>query len=241
MATLLGGVLLSAPSVFGQPTPAITEADMARAAQAQPAVTEADIERAKRRNPTPTDAELARVPIPSTPKVDVLPKPASRGSMDLEAIARGYESIVRDGVPKPDGQSGPALLVFISFSVPEATLNRLVDQAARAGAVLVIRGFVDGSLKATVARVQQLIGSRQVKFQIDPQAFDRFGVTQAPTFVLLGRGAAPMPCKAGSCFASASFVSVSGDVSLDYALDLFKTRAPRFANDAAPFLKRLRS
>ena len=40
-------------------------------------VTDADIERARRQHRMPTDAELARVPVPSTPRIDALPQPAA--------------------------------------------------------------------------------------------------------------------------------------------------------------------
>ncbi|WP_250111331.1 TrbC family F-type conjugative pilus assembly protein, partial [Escherichia coli] len=72
---------------------------------------------------------------------------------------------------------------------------------------MVLRGFVGGSLQQTVQRTQQLIGQRQVGFQIDPQAFDRFSVTATPTFVLLRAGAVPAPCAAGTCFPASGYVS----------------------------------
>ena len=134
----------------------------------------------------------------------------------------------------------PALLVFVSFSMPDATLARLVDQAARARATLVLRGLVDGSLQKTVLRAQALIGQRKVGFQIDPQAFDRFSVTATPTFVLLKAGAVAAPCAAGTCFPASSFVAAAGDVSIDYALEYFRRAAPSFSRDAGVVLATLK-
>lgn len=214
---------------------------MARARQQQPRITDADIERAKRANRMPSDEELARVPIQGPPRIDELPQPSSgRRPIDLEALAKGYERAVGSPLQQGAFPSGPGLMVFVSFSMPEPTLARLVDQAARSRAVLVIRGFVNGSLKETVARVKDLIGDRKVGFQIDPQAFDRFAITATPTFVLIRNGAVPAECGSNTCFASDAFVSVVGDVSLDYALEYFQRSAPRFGTDAAVFLKRLR-
>ena len=88
--------------------------------------------------------------------------------------------------------------------------------------------------------MKDLIGSRKVGFQIDPQAFDRFAVTATPTFVLLRNGAVPSDCGGNTCFASDAFVSVVGDVSLDYALEYFQRSTPAFDKDAAVFLKRLK-
>lgn len=92
---------------------------------------------------------------------------------------------------------GPTLLVFVSFSMPEPALERLVDQAARTGATLVLRGLVEDSMQKTVARVQRVIGQRKVGFQIDPQAFDRFAIAATPSFVLIKDRSVPTPARQG--------------------------------------------
>jgi conjugal transfer pilus assembly protein TrbC len=242
-----GTVVVAAVSVLvpstltAQPArPVITDADIARASRNQPVITDQDIEKAAKKHRMPTEAELARVPVPSAPRLDALPQPRVQRQIDLGAIARGYEAM---GQPTPGSsplQNGPSLLVFVSFSMPEPTLGRLIDQAARSGATLVLRGLVDGSLQQTVLRAQRLIGQRQVGFQIDPQAFDRFSVSATPTFVLLKAGAAPTPCAAGTCFASTQFVSAAGDVSIDYALEFFKRSAPSFSREAGALLSKLK-
>ena len=221
-------------------SPAITDADLERARRAAPRVTDRDVEAARRLNPMPNEAELSRVPIPSTPKVDALPQPVVPPQIDLDAVARGYRAVDDGSAVTSLPSSEPTLLVFVSFSLPEPTLVRLVEQAAAARATLVLRGLVDGSLTKTVARAQALIGSRQVAFQIDPLAFDRFGVTQVPSFVLLRRGVEARACEAGSCFAADAFVRAAGDVSVRYALEFIGRTAPGFAGEAQPFLRRLK-
>ena len=104
---------------------------------------------------------------------------------------------------------------------------------------MVLRGFVRGSLRQTVAQVQSLIGSRTVAVQIDPPAFDRFGIAQVPSFVLVRDGARPTDCAAGSCPSATDFLKTAGDVSLEYALRHMATSAPAFRDAAAPFLSRL--
>jgi conjugal transfer pilus assembly protein TrbC len=235
--------LLLAPLLWATASaqsPSITEADLERAKRAVAPVTERDVEAARRLHPMPGEAELSRVPIPSTPKVDALPRPVVPPRTDLEAIARGYRAIEDGGAAGALPSSGPALLVFVSFTLPQATLARLVEQAAEARATLVLRGLVNGSLTQTVARAQSLIGSRQVAFQIDPLAFDRFGVTQVPSFVLLRRGTEAHSCEAGSCFAADAFVLAAGDVSVRYALEFIGRTAPGFAGEAQSFLRRLK-
>jgi conjugal transfer pilus assembly protein TrbC len=222
------------------PRPIVSDADVARAAKSQPVITDQDIERAARKNRMPTDAELARIPVPVAPRVDALPQPLNQRRIDLGAIAKGFEAMGQPGRGAAPINDAPALLVFISFSMPEPTLARLVDQAARARATLVLRGLVDGSLQKTVLRAQGLIGQRKVGFQIDPQAFDRFSITATPTFVLLKAGAVAAPCAAGTCFPASSFVAAAGDVSIDYVLEYFMRTAPSFSSDAGVVLAALR-
>ena len=98
-------------------------------------------------------------------------------------------------------------------------------------------------MRQTLAAAQSLIGDRKVAWQIDPEAFSRYGIRHAPTFVLLKPGAA-RESDAGSCgpscAAGSGFFSVAGDVSLDYALAAISRRHPEAERLATPFLKKLR-
>lgn len=69
-----------------------------------------------------------------------------------------------------------------------------------------------------MTRMQALIGSRRVAVQIDPEAFDRHGITRTPTFVLVMGGAGTEACASRACGSSQQFVKVAGDVTLDYAM-----------------------
>lgn len=222
-----------------QNPPVVTDADIERARRDTPTVTEQDIEAARRKYALPSDAELRVAPVPSGPDIDALPQPATRTPIDLEALARGYASQT-NGLNGTDLRPGPALLIFISLSMPEPTLQRLVEQAARARATVLIRGLINGSLRDTVARVQALIGNRLVAVQIDPRAFDRYAISRVPSFVLTRDGTPSAACASGRCAPSESYLRTSGDVSLDYALEFMQRSAPRFAPDAALFLRRLK-
>ena len=215
------------------------EADIERARRQQPQVTERDIELARRHHRAPSDAELRQLPLPAPPSIDALPAPATRGPVDLGAVARGFEALTPP--PALAAAAPPRLLVFISLSMPEPTLVRLVDQAARARAVLVLRGLAEGSLARTVLRVRQLVGTRRVAVQIDPQAFDRYAVAAVPAFVLVRGGSASPDCTGNLCASSDAFVKAAGDVSLDHALEQFRQRAPAFGANASQFLARLGS
>ena len=238
-ASLVCTTLLFYQVVSAQPTPVITDADIEQAKKVQPDVTNEDIENAKKRYRTPTENELNRASIPSTPKTDALPTPNTSHSIDLEAIAEGYKASHDRNIAQGLTNSAK-LLVFVSFTMPEATLIRLIDQAARSNATIIIRGPIDGSLTKTVSTVHQLIGQRRVEVQIDPQAFERFSVIKAPTFVLLKNGAQAQPCMVGMCFTKDSFALTAGDVSLDYALEHILSLSPGMAKDARTYLTKLR-
>ena len=220
--------------------PDITEAYLERVRSEQPTVTEQDIEQARRRHREPGEAELKAAPVPSAPAIEALPQPATRTPIDLEALARGYASQV-DAMQAAEGLArGPGLFVFVSLSMPRPALQRLIDQAARARASVILRGLVKGSLRETVAQLQPLIGTRQVAVQIDPPAFDRFSIVRVPSFVLVRDGTRPVSCASGTCAPPEAFLRTAGDVSLDYALEHMVRTAPAFQGDAAGFLQRLK-
>lgn len=182
-------------------------------------------------------APVGLPPAKVMPRVDALPMPATQTPVDLEALARGFAGAT--GSPTLPGADEPRLFVFISLAMPEATLARLVDQAARARAQLLLRGLTEGSLPRTAARIQQLIGTRPVAVQIDPRAFDRYAIQRVPAFVLARAGGTDTACSGEQCARSEDHVVAAGDVSLDYALDHFQRSAPAFAKDAGRFLARL--
>jgi conjugal transfer pilus assembly protein TrbC len=171
------------------------------------------------------------------PRVDALPAPATQTPVDLEALARGFAAATE--APTSTGADEPRLIIFISLSMPEATLARLADHAARARAQLLLRGLSEGSLARTAARIQQLIGARPVAVQIDPRAFDRYAIQRVPSFVLVRAGARDAACSGEQCARPDGHVIATGDVSLDYALTHFQRSAPAFAKDAGRFLARL--
>lgn len=240
----LGLSMLLALHAQAQTTPVITEADMARARRAQPTITEQDIERVQKAHGVRSAADLERVPNTAGPRIDALPKPQVKAPVDLEALSKAYA--LQMNTAQPPGtilSGGPILMVFISLSMPEATLKRLVSQAARAKASLLIRGLLNGSLRDTVARTQALLAGQSVAFQIDPQAFERYAITQVPSFVLVREGADGTPCGdggRGSCAPPNDYVRLAGDVSLDYALGNIQHRTPRFSKDAGAFIQRLK-
>jgi len=216
-----------------------TEQEIERARQQYRQPTDTEVEAASRKYRMPSAADLDRAAASqSVVNVEAIPQP--KGRVDVEGLARAYEANRQAFGASALATDQPALLVFVTLGMPEAALRLLIDQAARAHAVLVLRGLQNASIRQTAARVQQLIGQSGVEFQIDPQAFDRFGVRVAPTFVLVKPEARVSHCAAGACVAPDGFASIAGDVSIDYALQTIAQRAPRFKADVELFLQRLR-
>lgn len=222
----------------------VSDADLERVRREQPVITEQDIEQARQRNTMPAEAALEGITRRGPINIDALPRPA-QGSVapgiDLEALGKGFASSAQAPGPLFGPASAPALMVFVSLSMPQPTLRKLVDQAARAQATLILRGLVDNSIRTTITQVQALIGQADVAMQIDPQAFDRFAIERVPSFVLVRDGTRPASCASGVCAPPDAFLKLTGDVSVDYALQAMQQRAPEQARDAAPFLRRLRA
>ena len=237
-------LLLPWQCVHAQVPVDISDADIERVRREQPVITEQDIEHARRRNTMPDDKAMDSILRPSRTNIDALPTPAHGSAttgIDLEALGKGFASAAQASSSGFGLASGPALMVFVSLSMPQPTLRKLVEQAARAHATLFVRGFVDNSIRTTVTKVQDLIGQANVAIQVDPQAFDRFAIERVPSFVLVRDGTRPASCASGVCAPAEAFVKVTGDVSIDYALEAMQRRAPGQARDATPFLRRLRA
>jgi conjugal transfer pilus assembly protein TrbC len=219
-------------SVHGQ-APATNVAPSGTPSVRQP--TDAEVERAVREHRMPSDAALDRVPIPSTPKIDTVVKPTP---IDVEGLARQYQD-PHAGFEGDANNPSPRLQILVTLAMPEASLRALIAQAARANAVLVLRGVKNGSVRQTLDAARALIGTQNVAWQIDPPAFARYHVSAAPTFVLTKAGAEPNACGNDVCIAEGDFAKVSGDVSLDYALEAIARGAPNLAADAEILFTRL--
>ena len=235
----LSVALAAGSPAHAQISPVVTEADIERVRRETPSVTEQDVELARQKYALPGDTGHRSTQL-NSPNIEALPKPVTPVAVDLEALARGYAG-QSDAMTQAQGlATGPGLFIFVSLTMPRATLQGLVNQVARTKAAIVIRGFANGSLRDTVTQVQGLIGKKQVAIQIDPLAFDRFAISKVPSFVLVRDGTRPVSCASGSCAPADSFLRAIGDVSLDYALEHMQRSAPAFGPAAELFLKRIR-
>jgi conjugal transfer pilus assembly protein TrbC len=194
-----------------------------------------DIERAQKAHPFPQADRLGAQPMPVPPRVNL---PPAAAPSDIDALARAG---ARLGSPSAQTTAASPLRIFITLEMPRASLQLLTDQAARTGAVLVLRGLKANSMRETLAAVSSLIGERQVAWVIDPEAFARHRIERAPTFMLSLDDRADTATTCGTdCRAPPAFVSVSGDVSLDHALHTLARQRPEARPLVAPLLARLK-
>ncbi len=102
--------------------------------------------------------------------------------------------------------NNPSLIVFVSLGMPKHSLQQWNLQVTKAGGVLVLRGFVNNSMKQTVKKITEVLGKEpQGGFSIDPEKFKQFNIKVVPTVLVASN--------------DNSFDKVSGDVSLTYALE----------------------
>ena len=199
--------------------------------------------------PTPEEMELIRLhrPFPEAreieaqpvPRVPTLPQKPPRPELDIEGLARKGAEVreaARSETPKTT-----TLRLFVSLSLPEPTLQRLMDQAAASGVPLLLRGLHRNSMRQTAERIRALLGTRTTGVQIDPEAFDRFGITQVPSFVLAPASADESSCALTQtqCKTPEDYVRVSGDVSIDYALQHLLRARPHWGAALPPSLRTL--
>lgn len=118
-------------------------------------------------------------------------------------------SIIIQNKGKTFHKTESAFLVFISLGMLDEVLLSLANDAEGVGGLFVIRGLPNNSFKDFAKRMLQLKEKGlAAPIQIDPALFHKYGVTCVPTFVLKTD--------------EAKFDKVSGNVSIEYVLELFK-------------------
>ena len=215
---LLGGAgRASAAGTIAQPSPAWPD--------------EKALEAARRRaraafEQVPAGAATAPLRPAISPTLATPVPPIAPAGTDVAAIARQHQDVMAGAaLPKP-----VRLLVFVSLSMPKESLKHVAVDAERAGATLILRGFVNGSMKQTMTAVQDILGpTGRAAWEIDPPAFAHYGIHAAPTTVLARH--------AGND--GNDYAAVAGDVTLAYALDAIAREKPGMAPQAADFRRRL--
>jgi type-F conjugative transfer system pilin assembly protein TrbC len=99
--------------------------------------------------------------------------------------------------------SDSKIYIFVSFSMPKASLKALALEAKKHKAVLVIRGLIDNSFLKTATFVKDL----EERVILDPLLFKEYNIGVVPTFTEVRQ---------------AGYQKISGNITLAYALYKFK-------------------
>ena len=129
---------------------------------------------------------------------------------------------VVDGVIDDDKvkNQAPKILVFVSFSMPKASLRALAQEVAKHNAVLVMRGLKGDSFKTTQKAFLEIVSEGKnldpknmanqdmQGFEVNPELFKTYKITKVPVFVLIKK--------------TSEISRLSGNVSLDFAAKKLK-------------------
>lgn len=168
---------------------------------------------------------------PSAPTLDNLPHPAVTESPS--ELAKQF----RPAPIIPLNKNAHELMVFVSFSMPKESLQRIVLQSEKTGARILFRGFKGEKLTEMSKHIASLIGNHHVEVNINPPAFTQYKITQVPALVIAQPNA--NEGMDNGCAQATRYVKVTGDVSQDYALDLIERQSPQWASAARVFNLRL--
>ena len=133
-------------------------------------------------------------------------------NIDIEAIAKRYEK----GVIQQ--QKGERVYIFATLDMPKATLKKLVTDVRKVDGAVVLRGFYEGSYKKTYQKIQEL-GLTDGNIQVNPSAFHKYKINQAPSFVVVKKLGANESLDLDGCVLPDEYIKITGDVSLAYALE----------------------
>lgn len=152
----------------------------------------------------------------------------------IDKLGQQHTQRTMGSLPASSEVGQGALLIFVSFSMPERTLKNLSRQAYQYGATVVLRGFADDSLDKT-KNLARKVNEHGAAWQIHPELFETFNVKNVPTFVMTSDvNSLESGCGGGNeCATNLGYTSISGDISLMAALDYFRR------DSAFPFVRDL--
>lgn len=123
---------------------------------------------------------------------------------------------------KKEDNSKSSILIFVSFSMPEKSLEAILYDAKKIGASVIIRGLVGDSFQQTFKRVAHLnkqSGGNGV--ELNPILFKEFRIKSVPTVAVI----ANQTCLTKHyCQLDKEVDFVTGDISLEAALKIVRDR-----------------
>ena len=159
----------------------------------------------------------------------------AKSSTNLTALAKAdlpvngdgafdFDEIIKGASQNVAGTKGdaPQFIAFASLSMPPAALRQLIADTAKAGGVVVFRGFPNNSMKAFSAMLGKVVTDKDQlsNVGIDPRLFRAFNVEAVPTYVAVSTDFDL--CSGLNCTTSVpTHDKITGNVSVRYVLDTF--------------------
>ena len=114
--------------------------------------------------------------------------------------------------------SAPVIQVFVSFSMPEQLLRQTLTESAKLNIPAYLNGLYHNSMKETAQKIMGLSKTvPNLNLQIDPTAFERFGINKVPALVVSN---------------TRGFDVIYGNLSLCDDLDRIAGRGKPMGNDS---------
>ena len=104
---------------------------------------------------------------------------ASSGCGQKRCQSKAIQMSNPSAVSQDVAARGHQVLIFVSTSMPKASLQAYSQMADQIGARLILRGLVGDSFQAT----HQYFIDLGINVDIDPPLFEQFDVTHVPTFI----------------------------------------------------------
>ena len=145
---------------------------------------------------------------------------------DLPAGPNGaidFDEIVSGAAANLNAKAGeaPQFIAFASLSMPPASLKQMVRDTAKAGGIVVFRGFPGNSMKTFSAELAKVVDAEDfASIGIDPRLFRAFHVQAVPTYVAVSSDFDP--CSGFHCTTPVPpYDRMTGNVTVRYALEQF--------------------
>lgn len=145
-------------------------------------------------------------------------KLADNKGVNLNKLLSKYYSKYQES--KVEHELIPELMIFVSFSMPEASLKELGKQATKSGGVLVLRGMYNNSLTETFKRMQ-LLNEKGIPAIIHPGLFKKFNIKTVPAIALVDKESSYCLKSETQCTPIADLIT--GNVTLSHALSQFES------------------
>lgn len=157
------------------------------------------------------------------------------GAFDFDEIIKGASQ----NVSSTRGDA-PQFIAFASLSMPAPALRQLIADTAKAGGVVVFRGFPNNSMKAFSDALGKVVSERDqlANVGIDPRLFRAFDVQAVPTYVAVSSDFDL--CSGLNCRTTVpAHDRITGNVSVRYVLDTFVSAHGPGAGVAAVALRNM--